>query len=139
MMVRAVISLKTYPAGTVGVVATAGITYFVRTDGGDPVRCTGAADAPDPGAGVGMACAWDHPFRALPPAGPPRLGGGVEGCPIKINRYLDRSRPDGDQCHRYVGPRLVSEKVVLLGEIAGEFAETIRLVVSVKGRTEDEP
>ncbi len=54
----------------------AGTTYFVRTDGGDPVRCTGTADAPDPGSGTGMACAWDHPFRALPPVGPLRLAGG---------------------------------------------------------------
>ncbi len=53
-----------------------GTTYFVRTDGGDPVRCTGTADAPDPGSGSGMPCAWDHPFRALPPTGAPRLAGG---------------------------------------------------------------
>ena len=57
-------------------VPAAGTTYFVRTDGGDPIRCTGTADAPDPGAGVGVPCAWDHPFRALEPAGPPRLAGG---------------------------------------------------------------
>jgi hypothetical protein len=50
--------------------------YFVRPDGGSPEACTGLADAPYPGNGVGQACAWDHPFRALPPAGQPRLEGG---------------------------------------------------------------
>jgi hypothetical protein len=53
-----------------------GTVYFVRPDGGDPNECTGLADAPYPGSGQAQACAWDHPFRALPPGGPPRLAGG---------------------------------------------------------------
>ncbi len=53
-----------------------GLTYYVRTDGGSPERCTGLADAPDPGSGFGQPCAWDHPFRALPPGGPPRIASG---------------------------------------------------------------
>jgi hypothetical protein len=53
-----------------------GTTYYVRTDGGSPTQCTGLADAPYPGSGTGQPCAWDHPFRALPPAGPPRIAGG---------------------------------------------------------------
>jgi len=56
--------------------ASGGATYYVRTDGGSPTRCTGLADAPDPGSGVGQPCAWDHPFRALPPGGAPRISGG---------------------------------------------------------------
>jgi len=48
-------------------------TFYVRTDGGTPLECTGLADAPYPGSGQGKPCAWDHPFRALPPDGAPRL------------------------------------------------------------------
>ena len=47
--------------------------YFVRPDGGSPEQCTGLVDAPYPGSGTGQDCAWDHPFRALPPGGAPRL------------------------------------------------------------------
>ena len=58
------------PSGTVA------ITYYVRLDGGSPAQCTGLADVPYPGSGVGQACAWDHPFRALPPDGVPVIAGG---------------------------------------------------------------
>jgi len=51
-------------------------TYYVHADGGPPERCTGLIDAPDPGSGSDQPCAWDHPFRALPPDGLPRIGGG---------------------------------------------------------------
>jgi hypothetical protein len=51
------------------------ITWYVRPDGGSPEECTGQVDAPYPGSGTGQPCAWDHPFRALPPAGP-RIAGG---------------------------------------------------------------
>lgn len=51
-------------------------TYYVRTDGGPPNRCTGLANAPAAAGGSGQACAWDHPFRALPPGGPARISGG---------------------------------------------------------------
>ncbi len=51
-------------------------TWYVRTDGGPPERCTGLADAPAPPSGSGLPCAWDHPFRALPPGGPARIAGG---------------------------------------------------------------
>ncbi|MBN1659152.1 MAG: hypothetical protein JXA93_12145 [Anaerolineae bacterium] len=51
-------------------------TYYVRPDGGSTEQCTGQADAPYPGSGTGQPCAWDHPFRALPPGDAPRLSGG---------------------------------------------------------------
>ncbi len=51
-------------------------TYYVRTDGGSPAQCTGLVDAAYPGGGSGQPCAWDHPFRALPPDGSPRVSGG---------------------------------------------------------------
>jgi hypothetical protein len=57
-------------------VSAQGVAYYVRPDGGSPAQCTGRADAPYPGGGTGQACAWDHPFRALPPGGIPRIAGG---------------------------------------------------------------
>ena len=44
-----------------------GSVYYVRPDGGSTAQCTGLVDAPYPGSGTGQPCAWDHPFRALPP------------------------------------------------------------------------
>jgi len=57
-------------------VVAQGTTYYVRTDGGSAEQCTGAVDAPYPGSGTDQPCAWDHPFRALPPDGSPRIAGG---------------------------------------------------------------
>ena len=54
----------------------AGATYYIRPDGGSPAQCTGLVDAPYPGSGTDQPCAWDHPFRALPPGGAPRIAGG---------------------------------------------------------------
>jgi len=51
-------------------------TYYVRSDGGSSQQCSGLSNRAYPGSGVGQACAWDHPFRALPPAGAPRIAGG---------------------------------------------------------------
>lgn len=51
-------------------------TYYVRTDGGSTEQCSGLANAPYSGSGSGAACAWDHPFRALPPHGAPRIASG---------------------------------------------------------------
>ncbi len=53
-----------------------GTTYYIRPDGGSPEQCTGLVNAPYPGHGLHQPCAWDHPFRALPPGGPPRIHGG---------------------------------------------------------------
>ena len=51
-------------------------TYYVRTDGGSATQCTGLVDAAYPGSGTSQPCAWDHPFRALPPGDTPRISGG---------------------------------------------------------------
>lgn len=42
-------------------------TFYVRTDGGTNVQCTGMADARYPGSGNYQACAFSHPFYALAP------------------------------------------------------------------------
>ncbi len=60
--------------GAAGTVEAA--TYYVRTDGGDATQCTGKSDARYPGSGTNQACAWKHPFIALPPGGSPRIAGG---------------------------------------------------------------
>jgi len=55
--------------------ATAGAaTYYVRADGGTAAQCDGTADAPRRSGS--RACAWRHPFVALPPGGRPRIDGG---------------------------------------------------------------
>jgi hypothetical protein len=50
-------------------------TYYVRPDGGSAAQCDGRRDAPYRG-GTDRACAWRHPFEALPPGGPARIAGG---------------------------------------------------------------
>jgi hypothetical protein len=51
-------------------------TYYVRTDGGSEQQCTGTVDVAYRGSGTAQPCAWDHPFRALPPQSAPRIAGG---------------------------------------------------------------
>lgn len=74
MPTRVALSLLLYvvTAGTV----MAQTTYYVRTDGGSNLQCTGRTDAAYPGSGTSQPCAWDHPFRALPPGGTPAIAGG---------------------------------------------------------------
>jgi len=52
-------------------------TYYVRSDGGTTAQCSGLANAAYPGSGSNQACAWHHPFDALPPqsdtSSPPAL------------------------------------------------------------------
>ena len=50
--------------------------FHIRPDGGSTDQCNGETDQAYPGEGTGQDCAWDHPFRALPPGGPPRIQGG---------------------------------------------------------------
>jgi len=51
-----------------------GVVYYVRADGGSADQCSGLVDAAYTGAS--RDCAWNHPFQALPPGGPPRMAGG---------------------------------------------------------------
>ena len=54
----------------------AAATFHVRVDGGDAAQCTGRVDAPYSGSGSAQACAWKHPYYALPTSGSPRIAGG---------------------------------------------------------------
>jgi hypothetical protein len=51
-------------------------TYYVRTDGGTAIQCTGLTDAPYPGSGTNQPCAWSHPFFALNNLGGWKIQGG---------------------------------------------------------------
>ena len=56
--------------------AAAAETYYVRTDGGDEKQCNGRADAPYPGSGSKLDCAWKSPLYALPTDDNPRIDRG---------------------------------------------------------------
>ena len=73
-------------------------TYYVRTDGGSAPQCTGLVDAPYPGNGSGQPCAWDHPFRALPPGGSARILGGDLLIIGRGSYMMGYGAPGSDEC-----------------------------------------
>ena len=75
-------------------------TYFVRADGGSTTQCTGTFDAPYPGFGVGQPCAWDHPFRALPPGGSPVINGGDTLVVAAGDYRMGYGAPGDDGCEQ---------------------------------------
>jgi hypothetical protein len=54
----------------------AATTYYVRPDGGSAGQCDGRHDGAYAGGTSQRACAWRHPFEALPPGGKARIAGG---------------------------------------------------------------
>jgi hypothetical protein len=75
-----------------------GTVYYVRPDGGNADQCTGSTDAPYPGTGAAQACAWNHPFQALPPGSTPRISGG-ETLVMAAGEYLmGYGAPGTDAC-----------------------------------------
>ncbi|MBN1318623.1 MAG: hypothetical protein JXA42_24290 [Anaerolineales bacterium] len=73
-------------------------TYYIRMDGGSPIQCTGLENAAYPGEGTGQACAWNHPFWALPPEGTPLLYGG-DTLIIESGEYMmGIGAPGSDAC-----------------------------------------
>jgi hypothetical protein len=90
------------PTQTVTLPSAPGAIYYVRPDGGSAAQCTGLADAPYPGSGESQPCAWDHPFQALPPGGPPRLAGGdtlIIGAGPYMLGYGAPGADDPDACY----------------------------------------
>jgi len=91
---------NTAPPPNVGasVQSASAATYYIRPDGGSTDECTGLVDAPYPGSGTGQSCAWDHPFRALPPDGAPRIAGG-DTLVIAAGSYMmGYGAPGDDNC-----------------------------------------
>jgi len=79
-------------------VQLSGNTYYIRKDGADPQKCNGLSDAPYPGTGQNQSCAWDHPFRALPPGGTSRIAGG-DTLIIHAGSYrMGYGAPGADNC-----------------------------------------
>jgi hypothetical protein len=76
----------------------AGTVYYVRPDGGSPDECNGQAKSPYPGSGTDQPCAWDHPFRALPPDGPLRIIGGDTLIVASGSYLMGYGAPGDDNC-----------------------------------------
>jgi hypothetical protein len=74
-------------------------TYYVRPDGGSTDQCTGLVDAPYPGGGTGQPCAWDHPFRALPPGSVPHIAGGDTLIIADGSYVMGYGAPGADACN----------------------------------------
>ena len=73
-------------------------TYYVRPDGGSTAQCTGLVDASYPGSGTGQPCAWDHPFRALPPQSAPEIAGGDTLIVAGGSYEMGYGAPGTDEC-----------------------------------------
>ncbi|MBI3961927.1 MAG: right-handed parallel beta-helix repeat-containing protein [Deinococcus sp.] len=100
-----IVSLLSFVAVILSVCSGAGTplpqsytTWYVRPDGGSPEQCTGLVNAPYPGSGTGQSCAWDHPFRALPPEGEPRIAGGDSLIIAAGNYMMGYGAPGADNC-----------------------------------------
>ncbi len=75
-----------------------GRAYYVRPDGGTAAQCTGQTDAPYSGSGTAQACAWNHPFQALPPGGPARLPSGATLLIAAGSYRMGVGAPGADAC-----------------------------------------
>jgi hypothetical protein len=73
-------------------------TYYIRPDGGSAQQCNGLTDAPYAGSSGGPNCAWDHPFRALPPGGTPRINGGDTLIIASGSYTMGFGAPGDDNC-----------------------------------------
>lgn len=78
----------------------AAATYYVRADGGDAAQCDGSADAPyrERDSTHVQACAWSHPFVALPPLRAPRIAGGDTLIIASGSYAMGIGAPETDDC-----------------------------------------
>jgi hypothetical protein len=95
---RALLALATLFGGSAFASTVTAATYHVRADGGDATQCTGLADAAYPGSGNNQACAWKHPFVALPPGKTPRIAGGDTLIVDGGNYMMGIGAPDTAAC-----------------------------------------
>jgi hypothetical protein len=97
--------MRTFLLGAVALCAALGLsgaadaaTYFVRSDGGSATQCNGRSDAAYQGRGTNQACAWNHPFVALPPHKSPRIAGGDTLVVGPGNYMMGIGAPETDRC-----------------------------------------
>lgn len=64
-LLSAIILLMGAICGACFCTGAAAETYYIRMDGGSSLQCDGLADAPYPGTGTDLPCAWNHPFWAV--------------------------------------------------------------------------
>ncbi len=78
----------------------AAATYYVRADGGNAQQCDGSTDAPyrERGSTSVQACAWSHPFVALPPLLAPRMAGGDTLIVAAGSYAMGIGAPETDDC-----------------------------------------
>jgi hypothetical protein len=97
-MTRTAAALLAWALGATAAPAQAA-TFHVRADGGDPQQCDGSADRSLAEASGTRACAWSHPFHALPPGGAPRIAGG-DTLRIGPGAYrMGLGAPGSERCH----------------------------------------
>ena len=73
-----------------------GTVFYVRPDGGSAAQCSGLSDSAYDGSTT--ACAWNHPFQALPPGDSPRIQGG-DTLIIAAGEYpMGYGAPGADSC-----------------------------------------
>jgi hypothetical protein len=80
--------------------ASAGITWYVRPDGGTAAQCTGRSDTPQRSAGKSRDCAWNHPFAALPPGAAARIEGGDTLLIRRGDYRMGFGAPGSERCAR---------------------------------------
>ncbi len=86
-------------------------TYYVRTDGGTSQQCTGLSNAAYSGTGTAQACAWKHPFVALPPFKAPRIAGGDTLIIGRGSYMMGIGAPDTDACNATASYDCVTPKL----------------------------
>lgn len=80
--------------------AASATNWYVRSDGGNASQCTGLADAAYSGSGSGQACAWNHPFVALPPDGSAARIQGGDTLHIGSGDYMmGHGAPNTENCY----------------------------------------
>ncbi len=86
-------------------------TYYVRTDGGTAQQCTGLSNTAYSGSGTAQACAWKHPFVALPPFKAPRIAGGDTLIIGRGSYMMGIGAPDTDACNATAAYDCVTPKL----------------------------
>ena len=89
------------PQGDAGLKNPHGKIFYVRPGGGTSQECTGLVDKDYPGSGSSKACAFSHPFVALPPKGGKALLSGGDWLIIANGSYrMGINAPGASRCEK---------------------------------------